>query len=439
MLQLLQPIWLFMTAGIVIPVFIHLWQRRPGKILKIGSVQLITADSLRHARSRRISDWWLLLLRCLLVLLLALLLSEPVWKKTLNARNTRGWVLLEPDVYPAFRVQVDSLLQAGYELHAFDTTFRKADLGTLPAAGSLPYWMLLRNLPQRVPAGVPVYLFTSNRLQRLQYFRPSLSLDLHWYAAVTTDSVSNWNACTYRTTNDSFRIIGGHSTPEGTSFHYHDTMMLADTAVLHCTIYTDKYPEDAYYLRAALQAVQQYTGRKMVLTYVRGTGQLPAQQDWLWWLSEQPLPSHVSAARKVIYASGKPVEGNTVISGTDIVIYRRIPAADTSGAIWKDAFGNTLLSDTLYTHLHPAWTALVWDGRFPQLLLELLFPAAKTYREDRRMADPQQLQPRLAAGASVRVVQETHPLQQICWVLLLLVFCLERFFSFKQTQATIYE
>ncbi|MEJ0102079.1 MAG: BatA domain-containing protein [Bacteroidota bacterium] len=64
MFQLLQPLWLYVLTGISIPVIIHFWNQRPGKILKVGSVSLITDDSKEYKRSLKLSDLLLLLLRC---------------------------------------------------------------------------------------------------------------------------------------------------------------------------------------------------------------------------------------------------------------------------------------------------------------------------------------------------------------------------------------
>ncbi|HXO78162.1 MAG TPA: BatA domain-containing protein, partial [Puia sp.] len=78
-MHFLQPIWLAAMAGIVLPVVVHFWNDRRGKVLRIGSISLLEGASQRKAWSRRISDWWLLLLRCLLLMALPMLLAGPYW------------------------------------------------------------------------------------------------------------------------------------------------------------------------------------------------------------------------------------------------------------------------------------------------------------------------------------------------------------------------
>lgn len=443
MLHLLQPIWMILTAGITIPLFIHLWHRRPGKVLKVGSIQLLTATSVRHARSRHISDWWLLILRCLLILLLALLLSQPVWRQPLNTRNTKGWVIVEPLAYKPFQSQVDSLVQAGYQLHGFDTGF--AHLRSINAimedTAQIPYWELLRLLSAKIPAGLPVYLFTGNQLQRFRGTKPTIALNLRWKTISPPDSVNNWDAYTYPLATDSQRVIKGRSTPAGTVFYSRDTAAGKDTATLYCTIYTDKYPSDARYLSAALQAVQQYTQRKIKITTVRQPAQVPSSQDWLWWLSDQQVPASVRAGETIAYATGEPQNSNAFIPGTGIKIFKRITTTDTSAAIWKDAYGMPLLTrQRLYTHLDPAWNGLVWSAEFPQWLLEILFPQKEDQSHDRRVIDPLQLQvpapaPGTRVNAGISPVNTTR-LDKLTWIILFLLFCVERYVALKTKKIT---
>ncbi|MGN7818874.1 BatA domain-containing protein [Chitinophaga sp. 22536] len=437
MLHLLQPIWMTFATGIAVPVFIHLWYRRPGKVLRISSVQLLAASSVRHARSWRVSDWWLLLLRCLLIVLLALLLSQPVWRKPLTARTVKGWVVTEQAAYPAFRHQIDSLLQQGFQLHATDTAFthlRRPEELT-PDTSTASYWQLLQTLSHKVPADLPVYLFTGNRLARFSGPMPAVALALHWQTMTPGDSVDNWNDYTYLLDNDSLRIRKGRSTPAGTVFSYHDTQPgNSDTATLYYTIYTDKYPEDARYLEAALKAVRQYTHRKISLLSVRQATAIPASQDWLWWLSDSPVPTNIKAVRTIRYATGTPQTVSATIGNTDIQVFRRLPATDTAGAMWRDSYGNPLLTkDNLYTHIDPTWNELPWSGEFPEKLLELMLPATWEKQHDRRSIDTRQLTlpaPAAAVKPAVLPQQETS-LEKTVWIILLLAFCVERYLSSK--------
>src|ERR1700710_2065749 len=112
-MHFLQPIWLAAMAGVVFPGVISFWNDRRGKVLRIGSISFLEGASQRMAWSRRISDWWLLLLRCLLGMALALLLAGPYWVQKDNGR--KGWVLADAGAMTVYGATIDSLVKAGWE------------------------------------------------------------------------------------------------------------------------------------------------------------------------------------------------------------------------------------------------------------------------------------------------------------------------------------
>ncbi len=403
MLQLLNPLWLWAIAGLIIPVLIHLWHIKTGKTLKIGSIALLGESARQSARSFRINNWLLLLLRCLLLLLLAFLLTEPLWQKQAQPVKTKGWVLIEKEpvkeVYALFKPQVDSLLKAGYELHQFDASFKALKLEEVlkdtikPKSNQEPqsYWSLLKLLEQQLPQKIPAYLFTSNQLQHFKGARPELALDLHWKTFTPADSVSAWIQNASFTSTDSIRLLIGNSKPSGTSF---STIKLqsadrgnsrfnvsieegkpvvdlknssrrsvsVDTSTLKITVYQNQFPTDAAYLEAALQAVKKFSGRKMKINLASNLNQIKPKQNWIFWLSEQIIPKNLSQksvadGRIFQYETGKAQAINSWISSANnfegnesesINLYQHFLADKRSMAntqtIWQDGFGQPVLS-----------------------------------------------------------------------------------------------
>ena len=90
MLQFIQSIWLWAAAAIIIPVIIHLWNVKQGKTLKVGSIALFTESAELHASSVKLSQLLLLLLRCLILMVLAMLLAKPFYVRRLIAQKEKG-------------------------------------------------------------------------------------------------------------------------------------------------------------------------------------------------------------------------------------------------------------------------------------------------------------------------------------------------------------
>src|ERR1700744_1358910 len=182
----LHPIWLLALAAISIPVAIHLWNIRPGKTLKVGSISLINASS-QNSRSFRLHDLLLLLLRCLLLALVAIVLVLPFLQRQLNSSKIKGWVLIPrenlKESYQKFKPEIDSLTKAGYEFHYFDKDFQKAVLNDVLADSknlkadsvkSASYWSLVQQLDGQIPSSLPLYLFTPNGISYFNGEKPKV-------------------------------------------------------------------------------------------------------------------------------------------------------------------------------------------------------------------------------------------------------------------------
>lgn len=86
----LNPIMLFALASVAIPILIHLLSRRRSRRVAWAAMRLLITSIQRHQRRLRLEDTLLLLLRCLLLILLAVALARPVWRGEQTARWARS-------------------------------------------------------------------------------------------------------------------------------------------------------------------------------------------------------------------------------------------------------------------------------------------------------------------------------------------------------------
>lgn len=508
MLQLLNPIWLLAGGAILIPLLIHLWNVKQGKTLKIGSIRLLGESSKQNSRSFRLQDLWLLLLRCVILIVLALLMAGPAITEKFSGKKARGWVLLDSayvrESYEAFKPRIDSLLRAGYETHYFNTGFQGFDLAEVqknqpagqggPAAGP-SYWSLAQALDKILPSHTNAYVFTTNRLNRFSGARPSLASKIHWYTFTSGDSIYNKIASAYLTRADSLMVSTAQYRPgsivysaestslenmspaykfagnERTSIRFNSPEnfknkidsagVLIDTAVLRIALFSDKYPADLAYLKAAFEAVQAFSRRRISIRTYRNQNDLPVKSDWLFWLSESPAnnDSKKRAENIFTYTSGK----TTMRSKSEIISLPGLYAPERTGlyktkqikypnlagrTIWEDETGEPLLVETaddktsefnFYSRFDPEWNDLVWTPQFPELLLELISKqtnhADVTGINDRRTIAPEQITPatlgQKATAQPGPEVKKTN-LDRYFWLLLMILFGLERWISHKR-------
>ena len=488
MFQLLQPIWLFAISGIAIPIIIHLWNNRKGKTLKVGSILLVQESATQQARSFRLTQLFLLMLRCLLIIILSLLIAQPVWKTNLTSVNEKGWLLIEKqkvqEAYKNFKPTIDSLISSGYKFHYFNIGFKPDKLeNALKVIDNGPdqelsYWTLLQELNEQVPAELPVYLFTNNQLKRFHGTRPEISMNLNWSTYTSGDTMANKLASAYKTSADSLRIISVNSKPTATVYYYEnitgngnnkyklmhsdgkifissisDTAKLEiDTSKLNITIYTDQFTNDANYLKAAFEAIRQYTQRTINITNIGNVADIKPGTNWLFWLSEKPLPAQPLPARIFIYEKGKEqltnswiaTRDNLAVNNEPISLSRTIRKASSANGfqtVWKDGFGNTLLglerTENLiyhfYSRFNPEWNNLAWSPQFVEMIFDLLIqPNIDIKNFDKRIIDAEQLQPQHAQVSKAfdkEKFVEITDLARVFWLIAFIIFSIERYLS----------
>lgn len=481
-----------MALTIVVPVLIHLWNIREGKTLKIGSVLLLRQVERQRASSFRIREWLLLALRCLLLLLLVMLLAGPYRLTESKTGKETGWVVIEKryrkELHTLFGRQIDSLTSAGFGLHYMEQDFPPAKPEELvveyadSAAADLPYWASLQQLHRRVPAGIPVYLYTGNRLNRFTGKRPLLAMNLHWQVITPVDSVHTGLVAAYLSSPDSIRIIKATGRPAFVSYAAENIPaagarqkgyttsfdggklflsqpdnqpLQVDTSTLRVAIFAEGYPNDAVYLQAAIRAVQQFTRRRIEvqrITHEKASGSAP---DWLFWLSDKPVPfiEHCNIFR---YVTGKEqvyyswiVQNNRESTGEPVTLYKRVSnssAGPDDVIVWQDGYGHPILARSeargsaffnFYSRFNPQWTDLPWSSRFPVWLLPLLLNKEQVseLKQDTRTLDKSQIIAAVLPADRKRPAAakpEKTDLKKWIWVAAFLVFFLERSVTYRR-------
>ena len=98
-MSFLFPLYLLGAAAIAVPVLLHLRRRPPKDSLSFSSLMFLEKSPERLTRHTRIERWLLLLLRCLALIVLALLFSRPFSRSVSLSSDgeaeTRAMILLD--------------------------------------------------------------------------------------------------------------------------------------------------------------------------------------------------------------------------------------------------------------------------------------------------------------------------------------------------------
>ncbi|UFH51893.1 BatA domain-containing protein [Spirosoma sp. KNUC1025] len=77
-MQFIEPVLLWGALAVAIPVAIHFWHQKRGKLLPWAATQWLTESQQQQSRGLRLDNILLLIIRCLLLILLAILLAQPI-------------------------------------------------------------------------------------------------------------------------------------------------------------------------------------------------------------------------------------------------------------------------------------------------------------------------------------------------------------------------
>ena len=478
MLTLTNPSALLALLGLFVPLAIHLWNRRPGREVAVGSLRWLAAGANRRLRNLRLEQVWRLLLRAALLAALAGALAGPVWRQRRPAG--RGQVLVSPALadggsLAALRPTLDSLRRRGYQLRwlaaglpLLTAAERRAD--SLGRAAHFKgrtgfYWERIRQAADSFP-GQPLYALTPAALSGFGGPHPALPAHLTWQN-VPARAAADWLQAAAGNA-DSLRLLLGHSDEHQTTFHSvrvarpRPGALLAEAALpplryetpagrpqlvaldstqaiqpavpvlagpLRVLVYAEaSRAEEVRYLRAALRAAAVGLPQPLALTVSPTPPDSAQAADWLFWLSERPVPaawrSRVARGLRLWQEAVGPGVADTAtlaIAETagpaPIRVWRRGAAPLPAGSLlrWADGRGRAVLAGQpagrgvfyhLATRLSSPWSALAESAELPALLLDVLAPApslgteANLTAHDQRRLDPAQLPARPAPGAS---------------------------------------
>jgi hypothetical protein len=496
-LILTTPYWLFAASAILIPIAIHLWNKRQGKTVKVGSLRWLEASPSNRWSSIKLSNFWLLVLRCLILILLAVALAQPVWEhQTQKQKGAKAIVVGEELLYTSalnpIKPTIDSLLKRGYTLHTYTSDFEQItqekwqQISTRTqdslVSSNYNYWSLLPALAEKYKSAQDsVLLFTSDQQQYFAGSRPeALPQHIQWIPVATDKSIT-WLQAAVQTTPDSLLLILGSSSREGTSYSKYKTAASAQsidltgnqlqlarqgdsldatisgntsrvkvqTEPLQVAILTDETQQtEARYIRAAIQAISSYTGLPIQVTTDT------TNADWVFWLRNQQLPEtinqQVKRGLKVwVQQNQKPQTIKTSLTGAGgipIKVHQvNQPISEQQNQLWTAENGETILCSqpvgqgkiyTFRSGFSPAWSELGQSAQLPELLLPLLLPPSSELTYDYRALDEQQLLPQSRATAVTEKARKNTQASLLKWFVLaaFVLFLIERIIANRRSK-----
>ncbi len=177
-MHFLNPTYLWAFLGLLVPIAIHLWNKKESKTIQIGSVQLLSESNVKKSKRIQFNELLLLLLRLILLGVLVLILAAPQIRK--QQANSSITYIIEPSLRhnKSVKTIIDSLAsndKARWLKKGFPEI---KDLTEKDRVSTPKYWQLVKamdNLPTD-----SIVVFTKALLSGVEGIRPKINKNIEW-------------------------------------------------------------------------------------------------------------------------------------------------------------------------------------------------------------------------------------------------------------------
>ncbi|CAN5230090.1 hypothetical protein BH23BAC2_BH23BAC2_17900 [soil metagenome] len=335
----LNSTFLWALLGLVVPVAIHLWSKKEGRTVKVGSIRLLRESDPRKTSNIKLNELWLLLLRMLAIIILVLILAEPQMKREIQTSPLT--YLIEPSLLEY--EEITSLLEKlppGANIRLLGKGFPEYNINYTPTAlNRVPdYWQLVREMPELHTDSIVV--FTNAYYSGLKGKRPTGS-NINWVfldpsnprstaikASRKQDGVEILSAASNAThlrfsketfslpspelslnaAGDSLRIDGSEAL----------IPLVVEDAINVEIFYEESFDKERKYIQSSFAAISKFIDRPVNINTTTVLEDYNLSAPYLVWISESPAP--ISAGRQLIFKPDSLATG-IINRGEDPNIY----------------------------------------------------------------------------------------------------------------------
>ncbi len=423
-MTLLQPSYLWGLLALAIPIIIHLWSRKKVRTIKVGSIQFIAPTKSKESNSIQLNEWWLLLLRCLIISTLVVILAQP--HITTAPDKEEVAYLFEPSLlstadgqarFEQIPLEGRRLLQEDFPLWETGDVITNKEV--VPN-----YWQLAREMEEL--AADSIVVFTHAFAKALQGKRPTIKKNITWIPVETNKQDEQSLVAIAR--KDSLEIINVLSEAQLLGINKEKvairdaainlakdsveirtngisrTIAIKEYSPIEITIiYNKKHDAERSYLEAALRAISQFTQREIAITAILDGEEIDTTTiDYLIDLSDKSM---VAREISTLYYRPNEIANSLIVPG---------PAATTS-ILTKKLTPKLITEEPLVTQL---LTWLHLDQELNTKIADL----------DNRVMSLEQLQT-INIPATTMKKEVKADMSSIFWILLLVLLVSERILS----------
>lgn len=361
MLQISSPYLLWGLFGLLLPLAIHLWNRKEGKKIQVGSIKWLIKGEKQRFNTLQFSDLLLFLVRSLLIALFALLLTRPFFtdNSKKEAPLPQKWILIASDnLAPSIQSEIEQLALNGYERRYLQPNF---PITFIENYNTTNIWKLLEALDQDPNRPDSVLIYTTASYKIIEGRKPKVSIPIEWRLLPMKESTQHFLLDSWGIDN-AIKAIIGTTTNEQTVFNEvvlekgqesfqlanYPKLMIAEkgerkviyfentprrqlpiteeeTLVINI-FYDQAYQRDAQVLKIALETIRRFTGRAIsiknqsIKTFVNKEDPF---FNKIFWLSKKEILPNLMAERIIQYEPNEAIVDDFEYVDNKLVVLRK--------------------------------------------------------------------------------------------------------------------
>jgi len=313
----LNPTYLWALLGLAVPIAIHLWGKKEGRTIKMGSIQFFKESDPKKTSSISINEWWLLLLRILIIGIIVCILAEPALQRNKSENDVA--YLIEPSIaLDADFIDLVDSLDLDHDLKLLQKDFPDLDREEWNSIENITtdYWQLAKQM-DKLPAD-SIVVFTRALVAGIKGKRPEINKKINWIIVNAEDSKSvpvearrkengielismlsddkriNFKKETVSINDARLQINNEGDSVEVTEANENHRLALKKEIEINVQLfYSDSLTKEARYIQSAFSAISKYLDVDIKLFKIRNRDSLKIQEgNPLIWLSkESPIQS----------------------------------------------------------------------------------------------------------------------------------------------------
>ncbi|AXT50416.1 hypothetical protein D1818_06075 [Aquimarina sp. BL5] len=351
----LNPTYLWALLGLLVPLAIHLWSKKEGKTIKVGSTKLLSESDSKQSRSIQLNELFLLLLRMLLIGVLVFLMAGFGIKK--KATTIPIIYIVEPSLLDDDRIQtIIDTIETGESLRLLESGFPELDTDqTAIENNNTPnYWQLAKEMETLQTDSIVV--FTKAFINGIKGKRPETNKNVAWIS-LESEEVSKKVLKAIKK-EDSLQVLSMISDQDQLSFkkafiatddkrlrfnEANDSVMIPLNGKEESVILTSELPtkvvlfyEDSLatqktYIEASLNVISKYLNKQIDIEIVQDREGLDTDAfDLVVWLSSAVVPN--TSTRMLVYQPDDLAD-NIIEAGSSNRIFYLTETLNTENSI----------------------------------------------------------------------------------------------------------